>query len=194
MLAFIAGALVMFFPRSKNTAWASVAVLPILLAGSCLFFEHLRPGSISQALHGQDGRIPMWSMQWDLIRQSPWFGVGGNHALTAISRDLYQSNAVYGVPEFAGGIPEPHNAFLGYAVYFGVPTVGFWLLWLVMVVGGCLRGWSQRKADATGVCVLVSIHLVACLGSMLPQDLCVMPMLYAMLGICWHRARQSPPE
>ena len=147
-----------------------------------MYFE--RPVVLNDSIHLKDGRQALWHVELDMIRQSPWLGVGSQSEFTSLSRIQFQKSSPGITPEFPMGIPEAHSAYLGWSAYFGIPSLLFWLGWLGSVI---MQSWKNgikfqdRENVWIGMSILL-IFLLACIGDMLPGETNIAPFVYLLIG------------
>lgn len=187
MAALMGGILIWAFPRSRQGLLCSLGLFLIMLWGCMAYLHFMRPGLIERTATLYDSRWPMWAVQRDIISQYPLFGVGGSTGLRVTSDIVFSNSPQYGPPEFPDGLPESHNGFIGYAVYFGIPAMILWICWLGVLVWSFVRSRSISMDDSLLGCGLLIVMIIASMGSMLPQEIGATPLLYMLAGVCWGR-------
>ena len=190
--AFGAGVFTFYGIRSWRTFGIICVLLASLLGVHYVHQRITRPEVITNSLKFQDGRWPLWTTELDMIRQAPWFGAGGAKQFKAISKEQFPVSCPGQNPEFPEGIPNAHNAFLGYASYFGVPALGLWLIWLGVLAVALVRRLALDRENAYAGLALLATFLVGGMGDMLPISLGATAATYLLLGSCLARRDQPP--
>ena len=123
------------------------------------------------------GRWSLWTHTLQYISEKPLFGFGveGIHDRLELETN-YCNN-------------RPHNEYLQYAAFFGIPAL---LLYLCGIVSVYIRAWKQRaKSDACTIVALIAAfgYLVsACFGNTMYYTT---PFFFLLLGFGWYRSPLS---
>lgn len=148
--------------RTKGTLLALVACLilsylwkpsrrAMIVAGTTLLCSLIAvwqfPAEVLRG--GFSSRPELFQLAWEHYLQHPWLGLGvdGKYLLT--------------VPSTGATFEHAHNLYAHIALQLG--AVGL-LLWLLLLAGVALRGWSMRKtAQGRTVCALLCFGGIALL-------------------------------
>lgn len=148
LVNLIFGALWFFLAYQKNAKKFIISICAIFALWMTGFFL-LQSGTVvspMDSLRGISsgaGRVEIWQMTLDAIRQSPWLG----HGLGSIS--LVQYNTLTFLPG-RGVLGYSHNLFLDLAVWSGVIfSAVFALSILYLLIFSCKKSLSSHKSSAT---------------------------------------------
>lgn len=132
-------------------------------------------GGEADAVSAGTGRWGLWVTTLEQVAKSPWIGHG-----------------VEGIAELLPvGFGRPHNEYLQYAVFFGIPAL---LAYLAAVITVLVR--VARRGDAIDNVTLcaataVATYLVsACFGNTMYYTA---PLLFLLLGVAWGGVRLKGP-
>ena len=122
------------------------------------------------------GRLQIWSETLKLIAAHPWFGIG------------LEGIEVRGLEEIVGN-PRPHNEFLQYALFYGIPAG-------ILYFAGCLSVFLhdlKYKDELDGVTITC---LVAAFGYLVSSFFGITlfsttPYLFIMLGLGYHHSTSA---
>lgn len=109
-------------------------------------------------------RLAMWSVAWDAIWQSPWFGIGQNGWVLARDAALADGR----LSEFSARFTHVHNEYLDVAMKRGL--IGL-LFHLVLMLGPMLLFFAPHKYHASS-----EVRALAIAGM-------VVPMMYMDFGL-----------
>ena len=131
----------------------------------------------SQAAQGAgSGRWGIWNRYLDLIAHNPIFGIG--------MEGIY----VYQLLQYVGS-QRPHNEYMQYAVFYGIPAA---ILYTMGVVGVFLRAFLRRATlDNVTLAALTSAMayvVSACFGVTVYNTT---PFFFIMLGLGYVAASQE---
>jgi len=162
---------VLWWHERRLAVWAGVAILISLVAGLlCLVFVHM--GRNPETYHVTTSyRLLYWTHVLEMIRETPWLGVGYRGFETHFVHHYYDIARMRpGMPFIEQGLDHPHNELLFWTIEGGVVAA----LGLLVVAGIYLRqlwrvpAWSKR------------ISLLALLLPILFHTLVELPLYYSL--------------
>ena len=116
------------------------AVSILALVGGIAVMYSQTPDRVASLFQANDPRIPLWKASVSLIIDHPLLGLGGSGRWPATIGERWQT--LYGVPTPERFI-HPHNAFLGVAVFYGLPALVAAVAWMTCLIRTV---WSSRFA------------------------------------------------
>lgn len=129
-----------------------------------------------QAANAGTGRFTLWRLTLGYILEKPLFGYG----VEGIAQRLYNDAGVY-------AIDRPHNEYLQYAVFFGIPAM---LLYLGGLVSIFLSAWKNRKRidsySLAALCTAFAYLFSALFGNTMHYTA---PYLFIFIGLSFGLSR-----
>jgi O-antigen ligase len=125
--------------------------------------EQLKKGNASTPV---GARIEMWSVAGDLLASNPWIGVGSEGYKSIMSAKL----AAGEVSVMAAQWGEPHNDYLMFGAFYGVPALVLFLLFMATLIVAFVtvvreaRETERGPCSIAGICIVVN-YLVYCATS-----------------------------
>lgn len=124
------------------------------------------------------GRWKLWTHTAKYISERPWLGFGNEGIAARLWDDTHVS--------------RPHNEYLQYAVFFGIPAL---IMYLSGVFGVFLRGLKRRKVlDCATVAAFVAAFAYLVSATFGNTTCSVAPYFFCLLGLAYNPCKAKAKE
>ena len=129
---------------------------------------------IDQSFNSTTHRLEMWKESWEYIVKSPIFGVGLDGS---------------GITGFIGGQDRPHNEYIQYALFTGIPGLLAYLTALISLFVSCIRRLKEISNQAL---IMGAVIVAYCASAFVGNSMYYTTIYYVMfLGFLMGNATAS---
>jgi O-antigen ligase len=127
-----------------------------------------------QSFNSTTHRLEMWKESWEYIVKSPIFGVGLDGS---------------GITGFVGGQDRPHNEYIQYALFTGIPGLLAYLTALISLFVSCIRRLKEISNQAL---IMGAVIVAYCASAFVGNSMYYTTIYYVMfLGFLMGNATAS---